>query len=136
MGVNRRRGFTRLTLAAALSACSSQQPEQVKEEERPLEAPIPIIKDHPAHNNLATVRVAQRDLYLSRMIRSAGEDCWVVNRSMYQGSARKMGASLWSAHCDNGSEWMVSVYPDATGSVLRCGDLISTKCWERFEDQN
>jgi hypothetical protein len=121
-------------LAIALSACSPEQPEQAKEEIRPVEAPIPIISDHPAHNSLATARVALRDLYLSRMIRSAGEDCWVVNRSMYQGFAKELDASLWSARCENGSEWMVSFYPDASGSVLRCGALLSTKCWERFKN--
>lgn len=121
-------------LAISVSACLPEQPEKATEETQPVEAPIPAIKGHALHNELATAQIGFRNLYLSRIVRSVGNDCWVVNRSMYQGYAKDLNSSLWSAHCENGSEWMVSVYADESGSVLRCGKLVSTKCWERFKD--
>lgn len=98
-----------------------------------VEATIPSKPNHPAHNLLATARVGYRNLLLSRTVRATGENCMVVDRSMYQGFTAAMEASLWSARCEDGSEWMVSMYPDGSGAVLRCDALIASQCWQRFD---
>lgn len=132
-------------LAIPLSACS---PEPAQEQAQPIEAPIPMMEGHVVHNKLATAQLGLRNLYLSRILRGMGENCMVVSRSMYQGYAKDLGASLWSAHCEIGSEWMISVNKDESGSVLKCDELQTLRrlmerkgnaalrelnCWERFE---
>lgn len=133
-------------MAIALGACS---PEPAQEDAQPVEAPIPTIKGHELHNQLATAPLGFRNLYLSRILRGMGEDCMVVDRSMYQGFAEDLGSSLWSAHCENGSEWGVSVNKDGSGSILKCEEMAvvhraleekakskikGMKCWERYKD--
>ncbi len=137
-------------VAIALWACSPEQSNTQNEVvQETIEAPIPAIKGNDVHNRLATAQLGLRNLYLSRILRGLGEDCWVVDRSMYQGYAAKLGASLWSAHCEIGTDWMVSVNKDGSGSILRCGELSALdtamrkrskskieglSCWERFKD--
>lgn len=94
--------------------------------------PIPTDTPNSEHNRLASMRRGLRDVALTRAIESAGGTCNVVDRSFYQGMAKFMHTSLWSAHCKTGSDWRISLDDEGRFRVLECS-ASSVACWEKLD---
>lgn len=88
---------------------------------------------NPAHEIMARLPDAQRNPYLTRVIKSAEEPCERVTRNFFQGKDAN-GNAFWNATCSNGNSYVVQINSDQEGStsVLACTVLKSINAGECF----
>ncbi len=88
-----------------------------------------------AHELLAAMAEGDRRTRLAEYMRSGGERCGRVTRTMYRGSTAE-GAAFWSVRCRPGQDWGVMIEPNQAGStrILECSIVRATggDCWTRF----
>lgn len=91
---------------------------------------------NPAHDQLSSLSVSDRNFALASMMETTGGGCPSVRRSFYQGMDKQRNA-LWSFECQDGTDYQLLVKPDADGStkVLACRVLkavAGAECWKKF----
>jgi hypothetical protein len=128
-------------LALLLTACGQQDiaasiggnNTAAGQRETDAEASQAIPKDTPnhEHDRLVAMRPGLRNVALTRAIEGAGGICNVVDRSYYQGMAKFMHTSIWSAHCTSGGNWRVSLDEDGDFRAMECSGS-SVPCWEKL----
>ena len=100
-----------ITLGAALAvaACDSSQPKQ------------PIVVRSEAQDQLHKLSDDLRHIALKRAILDSGMSCQRVTTSAYAQEFRNL--SMWTARCDDGTDWAIFVGPDGSAQVRRCQDV-------------
>jgi hypothetical protein len=91
-----------------------------------------------AQELIVEMTVADRNRMFQRFMRSGGERCARVTRSLYQGGT-PAGEVFWDVACTDSGDWQVMIEPNATGStrILECGVVATitprARCWRRFD---
>lgn len=103
-----------ITFAASLGvvACDSSQPTQPQQ---------PIVVRSEAQDQLHKLNDDLRHIALKRAILDSGMTCQRVTDSNYAREYRNL--SMWTARCDDGTDWAIFVGPDGSAQVRRCQDV-------------
>ena len=104
--------FLALPAAALLAACDDSQSTKPSR---------PIVVRSEAQDRLDQLDDMNRDIALKRAILDAGMRCKRVSRSGYVQEHGNL--SMWTANCDDTTDWAVFVGPDGSAQVRRCQDL-------------
>ena len=101
-----------IAVSSALAACDSSPPTQPKQ---------PIVVRSEAQDQLHKLNDDMRHIALKRAILDSGMSCQRVDASGYAQEFRNL--SMWTAHCDDGTDWAIFVGPDVSAQVRRCQDV-------------
>jgi hypothetical protein len=102
-----------VAIAVLLTACDQSQPTQPKQ---------PIVVRSQAQDALHQLDDLNRAIALKRAIYDSGNTCKRIATSGYVAEHRNL--SMWTAHCDDGTDWAIFVGPDGSAQVRRCNDLV------------
>ena len=108
----RARLITALGLPLLLIACGESQPTQPRQ---------PIVVRSEAQDQLHRLDPMNRDIALKRAIHASGFRCKRVLKSGYVQEHNNL--SMWTASCDDGTDWAIFAGPDGSAQVRRCADL-------------
>jgi hypothetical protein len=81
----------------------------------------PIVVRSEAQDQLHQLDPINRDIGLKRAIQDSGWRCQRVDRSGYVQEHGNL--SMWTATCDDGTDWAIFVGPDGSAQVRLCRDL-------------
>jgi hypothetical protein len=102
-----------IVAAAVLTAgCDNSQPTTPRN---------PIVVRSEAQDQLHQLDDLNRAIGLKRAIQESGYRCKRVERSGYVQEHGNL--SMWTANCDDGTDWAIFVGPDGSAQVRRCADL-------------
>ena len=102
-----------VAIAVLLAACGQSQPAKPKQ---------PISVRSQAQDALHQLDDLNRAIALKRAIYDSGNSCKRIATSGYVEEHRNL--SMWTAHCDDGTDWAIFVGPDGSVQVRRCTDLV------------
>ena len=95
-----------------LIGCDGSQPTQPRQ---------PIVVRSEAQDQLHQLDEMNRDIALKRAIHASGFRCKRVLKSGYVQEHGNL--SMWTANCDDGTDWAIFAGPDGSAQVRRCADL-------------
>ena len=98
--------------AGMLAGCNDSQPTKPNQ---------PIVVRSEAQDRLHKLDDMNRAIALKRAIYDSGFRCRRVVKSGYVQEVQNL--SMWTASCDDGSEWAIFAGPDGSAQVRRCQDL-------------
>jgi hypothetical protein len=101
-----------LAFPMLLMACGESQPTQKRQQ---------IVVRSEAQNQLHQLDAMNRDIALKRAIHASGFRCKRVLKSGYVQEHGNL--SMWTANCDDGTDWAIFAGPDGSAQVRRCADL-------------
>ena len=96
-----------------LTACDDSQPAQPRQ---------PIVVRSAEQDQLHKLTDLNRHIALKRAILASGFRCKRVDSSGYVQEHENL--SMWTAKCDDGTEWAIFVGPDGSAQVRRCRDIL------------
>ena len=102
-----------IAASLAVTGCDSSPPTQPNQ---------PIVVRSEAQDQLHKLDDDMRHIALKRAILDSGMTCQRVTASAYAREHRNL--SMWTAHCDDGTDWGIFVGPDGSAQVRRCVDLV------------
>ena len=98
-----------------LVACDQASP--------PTKPQQPIVVRSQAQDELHQLDDMNRDIALKRAIHASGFRCKRVTKSGYVQEYKNL--SMWTASCDDGTDWAIFAGPDGSAQVRRCADIKS-----------
>lgn len=101
-----------LITATMLAACDDSQPTQPQQ---------PIVVRSEAQDELHKLSDDMRHIALKRAILDSGLACQRVTGSGYVREYQNL--SMWTARCDEGTDWAIFVGPDGSAQVRPCKDV-------------
>jgi hypothetical protein len=107
-----RAAWTILTAAILVGGCDDSQPTAPRN---------PIVVRSEAQDQLHQLDDLNRAIGLKRAILDSGYRCKRVDSSGYVQEHGNL--SMWTAKCDDGTDWAIFVGPDGSAQVRRCADL-------------
>ncbi len=108
----RARLITALGLPLVLVACDDSPPTKPQQ---------PIVVRSEAQDQLHQLDPMNRDIALKRAIHASSFRCKRVTKSGYVQEHNNL--SMWTASCDDGTDWAIFAGPDGSAQVRRCADL-------------
>lgn len=108
--------LTILAAVAPVAACDNSQPTQPTR---------PIIVQSEAQDRLHKLNDLDRAIALKRAILASRMSCRRVTRSGYVQEYQNL--SMWTANCDDKTDYAVFVGPDTSVQVRRCSELAQFK---------
>lgn len=95
-----------------LIGCDESQPTQPRQ---------PIVVRSEAQDQLHQLDSMNRDIALKRAIHASGFRCKRVEQSGYVQEHDNL--SMWTAKCDDGTDWAIFAGPDGSAQVRKCMDI-------------
>lgn len=105
-----RRSLMAVSAAVLAAGCDNSQPAPVN----------PVVVRSDEQNQLHKLNGMNRAIALKRAILDSGNRCKRVESSGYVQEHGNL--SMWTAKCDDGTNWGVFVGPDGSAQVRRCDD--------------